>query len=467
MSTQVSAFTDDVLGACDAVAIADLVRRGEVSAAEVADATLARIAAVDPELHAVAGDLLPDACLGDPAAPLYGVPTLVKDNSDLAGLPTTHGSVAFDARPAQRDGAFVRQLLGTGLTALGKSRMPEFGFNASTEFMDAEPARNAWHTDYSTGASSGGAAALVASGALAIAHANDGGGSIRIPAATAGLVGLKPSRGRHIDGDLGKQLPINIISEGVLTRSVRDTAAYLAAAEDVWRNPALPPIGLVTGPARRRLRVGLLLETADGFSAIDAETRTAVERAATLLEGMGHLVEPIPAPVTPQFSEDFLQYWKLLAELVTVAGKVTFDRSFDTAKTDNLTLGLRRMHRESLLKTPGAVLRLRRHTQRDVARMFTRHEVVLSPVLAHVTPKLGYLAATLDADLLLERLRAYVAYTPLQNIAGTPAISVPLGSSTEGLPIGVQLSTAYADERTLLELAFALEEARPFPTLAR
>ncbi|MUM34501.1 amidase, partial [Mycolicibacterium sp. CBMA 361] len=332
--------------------------------------------------------------------------------------------------------------------------------NASTEYMTEEPVRNPWHPEYSVGASSGGSAALVAAGVVPIAHANDGGGSIRIPAACAGLVGLKPSRGRHRDGEQVSHLPIHMISEGVLTRSVRDTAAFVAACENHWRNPKLAPIGRVCGPAQRKLRVGMLMDSVTGES-VDGPTREAVEQTAALLETAGHVVEPITLPVTSQFADDFVQYWALLADLAVGTGRLILDRSFDAAKADGLSLGLRAQHRRTLHRTPGALLRLRRVAD-QYARMFARHEVVLSPVLSHTTPRIGYISPTVDFPDLIDRLRRYVAYTPLNNIAGTPAISLPAGLSPDGLPIGIQLSAAYGDERTLLEMAFLLEAERPF-----
>lgn len=456
--TTIHAFGDDALGDHDAVALAQLVRDMQVSPDELAAAATARARLVDPELRAVACETTPRHST-DPNAEFFGVPTFIKDNTDVAGLPTTHGSEAFTARPAKKDGAYTTQLLSTGMTLMGKTRMPEFGFNATTEYMTEEPVRNPWHTEYSVGASSGGSAALVAAGVVPIAHANDGGGSIRIPAACAGLVGLKPSRGRHRDGEQVSHLPINMISEGVLTRSVRDTAAYLAACENHWRNPKLAPIGRVLGPAQRTLRVGVLFDSVTGESVDDA-TRAAVEDTAALLEAAGHIVEPITLPVTAQFADDFVQYWALLADLAVGTGRLILDRSFDAAKADGLSLGLRAHHRRNLHRTPGALLRLR-GIAGQYAQMFTRHEVVLSPVLSHTTPRLGYIAPTVDFPDLLDRLRRYVAYTPLNNIAGTPAVSLPAGLSPDGLPIGVQLSGAYGDERTLLELAYLLEAERP------
>jgi amidase len=461
---RVHAFGDDALGEHDGVALTELIAAGEVSPRELADAAIARAELVEGRLHAMAYTSYDAPRFTEqPGGAFYGVPTFVKDNTDVRGMPSNHGSEAFVARPAKKDGAYTGQYLSTGMTVLGKTRLPEFGFSASTEFMTQEPTRNPWHTDHSVGASSGGSAALVAAGVVPLAHANDGGGSIRIPAACAGLVGLKPSRHRLVDGEQARHLPINMVAEGVVTRTVRDTAAFLAAQEDYRRHPALPPIGLVQGPADRRLRVGLLLETVNG-APIDAQTRAAVERTATLLEKAGHVVEPIRLPVTQQFADDFEQYWGLLAALASATGKLTFDRSFDPRRLDGLTVGLRASHRRNMWRTPGAIRRLRgaRHAY---ARMFTRRELVLSPVLAHIAPKIGHLSPTLPFDELIENLRNYVPFTPLNNIAGTPAISLPMAMAAEGVPIGVQLSAAYGDERTLLETAFQLEGEQPFPRI--
>jgi amidase len=445
----------------DAVALAALVRRGEASPEELARAAITR---VDPELAAVEYAAYDEPLIGTPRGALYGVPTFVKDNTDVAGMPTNHGTAAFTARPAARHGRYTRQFLSTGMTVLGKSRLPEYGFNAASEYDSAAPVRNPWNLDRSPGASSGGAAALVASGAVPIAHANDGGGSIRIPAACCGLVGLKPTRDRHVRGDQDRSLPVHIGSEGVLTRTVRDTAAFVAASEDYWRNPGLPPIGPVEGPSRRRLRVGLVLDSVTG-AVVDTQTRAAVENTAKLLERLGHEVSPVPLPIGPQFVDDFVLYWGFLASLVAGLGRVAFSPHFDATRLDGLTRGLRQHYLRNMHRSPGALYRLRR-VPRAYARMFRRHELILSPVVAHIAPPLGYLSPTVPFDELLQRLIAYVAYTPLHNVAGAPAISLPMGTASEGVPIGVMLSAAYGDERTLLEVAYALEAEQPWRRVA-
>ncbi|WP_331517169.1 amidase, partial [Mycobacterium sp.] len=403
----VHAFGDDALGRHDAVALTELVRNRTVHPDELATAALTRLDRVDSVLHAVARPLYESPRHAtDPRARLYGVPTFIKDNTDLAGLPTTHGSEAFVASPARNDGAYARQLHSTGLSLLGKSRMPEFGLNASTEFAAGPPTRNPWHTGFSSGASSGGAAALVAAGVVPIAHGNDGGGSIRCPAASAGLVGLKPSRGRHVNGEQAKTLPINIISEGVLTRSVRDTAAYVAAAEDYWRNPKLKPVGLVEGTSSRRLHIGLQLDTIVGVG-VDAQNRAAVERTAALLEGAGHTITPAPLPFGAQFAEDFVHYFALLADLSLTTAKVHLDWSFDPRLADGFNLGLRRHHRARWAKTPATIVRLRQ-AARAYARFIADFDAVISPVTAHTTPPIGHLSPHVPFDRLLERLLDYV-----------------------------------------------------------
>lgn len=462
---RVHAFADDALAEHDAVGLAGLIRSGELCREEVEEAAIARLEKVAPALAAMA-HVAYDAPRRstDTAAALYGVPTLIKDNTDVVGWPTNHGSEAFVAKPAAKDGRYTEQFLASGVTVLGKSRMPEFGLNASTEFRTGAPTLNPWHTDFSVGASSGGSAALVAAGAVPLAHANDGGGSIRIPAAAAGLVGLKLSRGRHRDGEEARMLPINIISEGVLTRSVRDTAAFVDVMERAWRNPKLAPIGRVEGPARRRLRVGLLLESVTD-AVVDPQTRAAVEKTAGLLEEQGHVVEPVSVPVTPSFGDDFVTYWGLIAQMIGGLGRFTLDRSFDSSRLDGLTDGLRHSFlRGGWARMPGALVRLRRAAARYAAT-FDDHEVLLSPVVANTTPELGHLSPNVPFDTLIDRLRRHVAFTPVQNITGTPAISLPMALTDQGLPIGVMLSTAYGDERTLIELAYALEEQSPWPRI--
>ncbi len=457
----VHAFTDDVLADHDATALADLIRRGEISAREAVEAAIRRARALDPHLNAVELPLYEEALQAAHrvgSGPFAGVPTFIKDNTDLAGHPTLQGSRAVPPRPAARDGAFARQFLAQGFIPIGKSRMPEFGLNASTEFQGLSPSRNPWHLDFSTGASSGGSAALVAAGVTPIAHANDGGGSIRIPAACCGLIGLKPSRGRFIDAEAVSKLPVNIVGEGVVTRSVRDTARFFMGAEQYFRNPALAPIGRVEGPGARRLRIGIVYDSLNNERTDDI-TRAAVADTARLLESLGHDVREVPLTLPDTFAEDFAIYWGMLSFLLTHLGKSLMGADFDKRQLDNLTVGLAGHYRKNLAKTPGVLWRLRRFPAVYDAQ-FHDVDVFLSPVLSHVTPPLGYLSPELPFEELFPRLLRYVSFTPLNNAAGGPGLTLPMGRTPQGLPVGVHFSAAIGDERTLLELAYEIEAAR-------
>lgn len=459
--TTVHTFGDDALGHLDATGVAARIAAGEITAREAVEASLARAAAAAglAAIETLDFDRGLEAATRPRTGPFAGVPTFVKDNVDVAGLPTGEGSAAFTARPARRTSPAVDQLLSTGLVSLGKSRLPEFGFSPSAEFASADPVRNPWNPAYSSGASSGGAAALVASGVVPIAHGNDGGGSIRIPAAACGLVGLKPTRGRLVADPKDLSLPIRIVTQGVLTRTVRDAAAYHFAAEHHHRNPTLPPVRLVRGPSSTRLRVGVIVDSVVGR--VDDETRAALGVTADLLSDLGHHVEEAPLPVGPEFVDDFGIYWGFLAFALCAAGKRMLGPDFDRARTDGLTRGLDARYRRNITRTPQMLYRLRRTTRR-AADLFTAYDVIASPVLGHTTPRIGYLSPTQSFDELFEKIVAYTAFTPLNNAAGNPAISLPLAATAAGLPLGVHFSAAHGDERTLLELAFELEQARPF-----
>ncbi|MEO5714360.1 MAG: amidase [Luteolibacter sp.] len=459
----VHAFADDALADHDAVAVAALIRSGEASAQEITAAAMARAGIVNPAINAIELEnyeqALRHAAL--PCAGVFaGVPTFIKDNTDLMGLPSNQGSQAVNARPARAHGAFAKQFLALGVIPLGKSRMPEFGFNASTEYADQPPARNPWHMDYSCGASSGGSAALVAAGVVPIAHANDGGGSTRIPAAACGLIGLKPTRGRLVASESARALPLNILADGIVSRSVRDTAHFYAGAEKYFRNRKLPLIGHVESPAKKRLRIGVVFDSIAGIPT-DALTRATVQDTARLLADMGHHVEEVALPVGPGFARDFSIYWGMLSFLVSTFGKRVMSPDFNPAGVDNLSRGLAAHYRRNVLKTPLVLYRLRKSAQ-VYANFFRDWDLVLSPVTAHTTPELGWLSPAQDFDRLFDRLLNYVNFTPFNNAAGTPAISLPMGATPQGLPIAVHFSARHGAERTLLEIAYELEEARPW-----
>ena len=464
-SPHVHAFADDALGDLDAVGVAASIRSGDISAREATEAAIARVDKVDPTLNAmVVRDF--ERALDQASSPgpgvFSGVPTVVKDNTDVVGLPTRHGAESVPARDADADAAFTTQLRSTGVVVIGKSTMPEFGWSASTEFENSPPTRNPWNPEYSSGASSGGSAALVASGALPIAHANDGGGSIRIPAAACGLVGLKPTRGRVVEAAEAATLPINIVSNGVVTRTVRDTAHFLAGAEGHQPATGMPKIGLVEGPSERRLRIGLILDSVTD-TPTDDETRGAVQDTASLLEKLGHTVAEVPLPVSRQFSTDFSHYWALLAFSAHHFGSRVIAPGFDKSRSDPLTRYLARRFVREAWRTPSALWRLKR-SEAAYRREFadTGVDLVLSPTVGYTTPRIGYLSPTVEFPEMFDRLVRYAAFTPLNNAAGAPAVSLPLGSTSDGLPIGVHFSALHGDERTLLEIAYELEDAPPF-----
>ena len=463
--TLVNAQADDALGNLDAVGLVEALHLGMVSVPEVVDAAIARVERVDPTLNALAYRAFDRARVEarDPRDGFFaGVPTVVKDNVDVAGMPTQQGADAWEPRPAKRDGDFARMYLATGLIPLGKSRLSEFGFSASAEHPRLGAVRSPWSSDHVAGASSAGSAALVAAGALPIAHANDGGGSIRIPASVNGLVGLKPTRDRLAQDKLMRDMPVRIISDGVLTRSVRDTAAFFREAEAVYRNLALPPIGDLTRPGRKRLRIGFT--TAGVGVQASPEVAALTLETVALLEDLGHVVEEVAAPVPPGFRDDFLLYWALLALVLVRSGRRQHGRSWDRSRLDHLTLGLARHAAHHLHQAPGALRRLKR-TSAFTAELYGRYDVTLSPVLATETPLVGYLDPNQDYDTVIGRILEWVAFTPLQNASGDPAISLPLATTAAGLPQGMMFGAVAGHEAALLELAYELEEARPFPRL--
>ncbi|MGA8845654.1 MAG: amidase [Nocardioides sp.] len=462
---QVSAVTDDALGDHDAVGLVEALHAREVSVPEVVEAAIARVQVVDPELNAMVFRAF-DRARKQAAAPrdgyFAGVPTVLKDNVAVAGMPTQDGADAWEPRAERSDGDFARMYLATGVVPLGKSRLSEYGFSASAEHPRLGPVRSPWSTAHVAGASSAGSAALVASGALPMAHANDGGGSIRIPAAVNGLVGLKATRDRIAQDQQMRQMPVRIVVDGVVTRSVRDTAAFVREAEHVYRNLALPPVGDITRPGRKRLRIGFTT----GGVGVDAspEVASLTMDVVAKLEELGHTAEQVSPPVDAQFREDFLLYWALLALTMVRTGKLAHGRSWDRSKLDNLTLGLARHASRNLHRLPGTIRRLRRAPHVS-AEFHASYDVVLTPVLAAQTPLVGHLDPAQDYETIIARLQEWVAFTPLQNVTGAPAISLPLCRTAAGLPQGMMFGAGAGHEAVLLELAYELEEACGFAQL--
>ncbi|MBX7430788.1 amidase [Mycobacterium sp. Y57] len=464
---RINAFGDDALGDLDAVGLVDALRAGTVSAAELNDAAIARTEAVNPALNGLAYEAFDRARerarLKRPYGGFFdGVPSFIKDNVAVAGMPTMEGTDAWDPRPAAEDGDFARAFLATGLIPLGKTQLSEFGFSAAAEHPRLGPVRNPWNTAHIAGASSSGSGAFVAAGVVPIAHANDGGGSIRIPASCNGLVGLKPTRGRlPLDANM-RQMPLRIVANGVVTRSVRDTAAFYREMERIVADPKLPPVGDVTGQSERRLNIAVCTQSIHREAA--AEVTELTLKTAALLEGLGHRVSVIDNPVPRRFMDDFLLYWSFLAFALVRGGRRTFGESFDRSRLDNLTLGLEQHAARNLHRLPTATARLAR-VRRIMSRATADYEVVLTPTLADVTPRVGHLDPTADYPQIIDRLIEWVAFTPLQNATGDPAISLPLAESASGLPVGMMFAADRGAESTLLQLAYELEQAQPWANL--
>lgn len=460
--SRVHAFGDDALGELDAVGLAEALRSRQLSPHEVVEAAIARSEAVNEQLNGLAYrsyDTAREEASLEVTGFFCGVPTFIKDNVDVAGQPSMRGTDAWTPYPAKAHSEVARVVLGAGLISLGKTQLSEFGFSGAAEHPRLGPVRNPWNPEYTAGASSSGSGAFVAAGVVPIAHANDGGGSIRIPAACNGLVGLKPSRGRlPLDPEL-RRLPVVIVANGVVTRSVRDTAAFFREAERAYRARKLPPIGDVSRPGKQRLKIAVLTRSVDYESSPEVTDLTL--KTATLLEELGHRIEHLDAPpVASTFGDDFVLYWGLLALAQLRTGRLTFGKTFDPSRLDNLTLGLARHASRNLHRIPRAIVRLR-GARRQSAPLYASYDAVLTPTVAAEPPQIGYLDPS-DYHQVIDRLSRWVAFTPLQNVTGDPAISLPLAQSANGLPVGMMLSAAVGAEARLLELAFELEEASPW-----
>lgn len=456
---RLSTFSDDALADMDAVGLREALSAGRVSAAELRQAALQRAQAAEP-LNGVVTWVDPQ----EPASGAFaGIPTFIKDNEDLAGYPTTLGSRATPRHPAARTSRFVGHWQQLGLETLGKTALPEFGLTATTEPIVHGPTRNPWDLDHSTGGSSGGSAALVAAGVVPLAHANDGGGSIRIPAACCGLVGLKPSRGRLVGVEAMDHLPVNLVTQGVVTGTVRDTVEFYRAMAEVHRVDHLPPIGPTGDPGR--LRVGVITQAVAGLP-VDPQVRAAVESAAALCEGLGHHVEYVPNPFTDQIAHDFLRYWGMLAFSLQRLGSQLFGTDYDPAQLEPFTVYLSKFFSSVAVGLPGSLRRLRRFgTTHDAA--FDGFDVLLSPVLSSPPVRIGHLGPDVEPRENLIRVLRYASFTALQNVVGAPAISLPLATSAGGLPIGVQFAARFGQEQMLLDLAALLEAARPWARIDR
>jgi amidase len=448
-------------GDMDGVETAARIKAQDFTAAEALEAAIARAEKVEGDINAIAFKTYSSAQAASQkplTGPFAGVPTFIKDAEEVAGERTGFGSRAFPGYKSTTQSPFIDSVFGLGVVSLGKSALPEFGLTATTESTAKGATRNPWNLEHSTGGSSGGAAALVAARVTPFAHGSDGGGSIRIPAACCGLVGLKSSRGRYAQGrkEAG---PFEIIVGGALTRTVRDTAAICAALE-ASSVASLPPVGVVAGPASRRLRIGLALRGINE-QPIDKDVETATLGVAARLRELGHEVIDIAFPATAQLRDDFTLYWAHAAARALEFWEKSTGLSRNGLAFEKLTLGLGKHFEDNAGKFDDAVKRLVASGD-QYAALFERIDATLTPVVATPPPPIGYFGPKLDYDEHMARLQHYVAFTSLWNVNGAPSISLPLSMSSDGLPIGAMFGARMSDERTLLELSYELEEAMPW-----
>lgn len=458
----------------DALGLAELVRRKQVTPAELVAAAFAAIEAVDPALNAVTRRMERQAVeqlAALPAdGPLAGVPFLLKDLTvSYAGVPNDCGSRLFKGYVRNHDSEILRRWKRAGLVVVGKTNTPEIGSNGSTEPVAGGATRNPWNPGHTTGGSSGGSAAAVAAGMVPAAHANDAGGSIRGPASCCGLVGLKPTRGRNSLGpDVGESWQ-GLVAEHVVTRSVRDSAAFLdatagyATGDPHMAPPPARPFLREVGADAGRLRIGVSLASAVGVR-FHPDCARAVERAARALESAGHIVEEAaPAHDHVLLDGALMTLFAAAAaqavgECAAATGQVPGN---DNLERNNLWLW-ERGRRLGAVEYLAAVDRINTVTRRFAA-FFDTHDVWLTPTMATPPPKLGHLFADVDdVEEFFRRLWAFNPMNTIYNVSGHPAISLPLHQGANDLPIGVMLGGRFGDEATLLRLSAQLERDLPW-----
>lgn len=480
----------------DALGLAELVARREVSPLELLEEAIARIERTHPQLNAVIDRQYDRAraaiTRGLPAGPFRGVPFLVKEALPIAGMRLSMGSVLLRDHVATETHSLARRLEASGLVTLGRTNMGEFGLLPTTESTLLGPARNPWAPERSPGGSSGGSAAAVAARLVPLAHAEDGGGSIRIPAAHCGLVGLKPSRYRTPDSFARD--PLGYVATGGVSRSVRDTAALLDLlsvpdpSERVWLPQPQRPFLDCAGRDPPPLRIAFSTHSFTGRRA-HPDCVAAVESVAALCRDLGHRVEEArPAIDGDRYNAAFLVLWamaagyseraiaerleqhhapRLLAPWLRHAWLRDWLLRLATLRTGHppFEAFTRRLIALDRRHTPGDLWlanQALRDAERALVEFFVAHDLLLTPTLGEPPWPLGEVERLRTEAELRDRLYRYVAFTPIANTSGLPALSLPLAWSPDGLPIGVQCLGPYASEELLLGLAGQLERARPW-----
>lgn len=458
----------------DAIGLAERVRRSEVTPTELLEAALARLEAVNPRINAVTLDHRDFARkqieAGLPPGPLRGVPFLLKDlHASLAGTLTTNGSAFFRDNLADHDTELVSLYRRAGLVICGKTNTPEFGLTVTTEPSVCGTTHNPWNLEYSPGGSSGGSAAAVAAGIVPVAHASDGGGSIRIPSSCCGLYGLKPTRARNPAGPDRGEGWAGMSTEHVISRSVRDSAALLDLTQgpDVgapyFAPPPLRPYLAEVNADPGRLRIGVMTATVDGVP-IDPECAAAVQAAARLADKSGHHVEEVtPAFLEPAFGDAFR---------VVIAGNIAaairdhaqrLGKVASAAQFEGLTWMLAQMGEMRTALDYAAAVRCIHRVGRRVGAFFENYDILMTPTMPDPPRKLGYfrMSGENPAEDGAKVARATM-FTSLFNASGHPAASLPLHWTPDGLPVGVQIVSRYGDEPTLIRLSAQYERACPW-----
>jgi amidase len=460
----------------DATDLAGLVRSGEASPRELAQEAIRRIEALNAELNAVIHPLFEKALAAEPAhGPFRGVPFLLKDLGCHSAGDPFHEGMGFLRRigwTEPEDTWLARRFRKAGFVLLGKTNTPELGILPTAESTAYGPARNPWNTDRSTGGSSGGSAAAVASGMVPIAHGNDGGGSIRIPASACGLVGLKPSRGRVSMAPEFGDLMSGLVTDLVVSRSVRDAAAVLEWVADP------PPGEPYYAPERARpytdevgadpggLRVGLMTRPPGGQFDAHPECVAAAERAARLLESLGHDVdESHPKALDDEgYIERFLVRWSSGVDYGLRYWQRKTGRSIEPDDVEPVTWALAEQGRTHSAAAYLEAMEYAQQIARAGAEWWTGHDLLLTPTMALPPARIGEIGNGDEEHPLMPIVRAtpYAIFTAGFNSSGQPAISLPLHWSGDGMPIGVQLVAAYGREDLLLRVAAQLEQAQPW-----
>ncbi|HST40793.1 MAG TPA: amidase [Conexibacter sp.] len=454
--------------------LAALVRTGEISASELVGASLERIEALDGEINAFThvdaeGALATAGAIkADDPRPFAGVPIAIKDNRPVAGMPITMGAKLIQGVVPPFDAVFVQRLRAAGFVIVGKTALPEFGILPSTESVRNGPTRNPWDLSRTPGGSSGGAGAAVAAGMVPIAHGNDGGGSIRIPAACCGLVGLKPSRGRitlaPIEGESF------LVTDGVLTRTVAESAALLdllagpAPGDASWAPPPSEPFAQTAARAPGRLRIGVTMKPPLTETEIDPLAVQAVEEAVALLRELGHEVEEIDPPwAVPGLLDLFgAAFGPAVAAGIVFAGTIA---GREPAADDMEALSWLLWERAQRLGSAHyiAAIGQLQALARTLVTATAAYDAVLTPSLAQRPVPIGTLSgAAPDPAATFRRSGEFTPFTSIANVTGQPAISVPLCHGADGLPTGVHFFGRPAQEGPLLALAAQLEAARPW-----